>query len=339
MGKKRVVYFDVLNILAALSVVFMHCNGIVHTFTNTLAWKQALIVETCCYWAVPVFLMLSGANLMGYREKYSTEEFFKKRFMRTVLPFIVWSLISAAVLAINPFEVGFKKFAEMLIYTKIQGVYWFFIPLFSIYLSMPVLSLLKDNRKILWYMVGGGLMFISIIPAVCRYLQIPWNSGLNIMIVPGYLLFPIIGYLFATTDFTKKQRVIIYTLGVFGAALRYVGTFVFSIRDGALNKTFWDGYEAYHSVFLACAVFTFFKYSRTVEKIAASEKLTKLLKEMSACSFGIYLIHILVRIQLHKFITPNCWEARILLPFAIYGLSLLIIYIIKKIPLLKKTVP
>lgn len=338
MVKKRIVYFDVLNILAALSVVFLHCNGIAHTFSNTLAWKQAMIVETCCFWAVPVFLMLSGANLMGYREKYSTKDFFKKRFMRAFLPFIVWSLLSAIILNINPFEIGFRKFGEMFVNTQIQNIYWFFIPLFSIYLSLPVLSLLKDNKKILWYMAGGAFLFNSFVPAVCRYLEIPWNSGLNLMIVPGYLIFPIIGYLFSITEFSKKQR-IIYALGVLGVCLRYFGTYILSLKDETLNRTFWDGYYSYHSVFLACAVFTFFKYSSVVEKMVRSEKIVKLLKEVSACSFGIYLIHILVRREIVKIITPDCWESRILVPFLIYGLSFAIIYVMRKIPVLKKIIP
>ena len=64
MQKKRVLYFDVLNILACIAVISLHHNGVVHTYSNSWTWKTALIVETGAYWAVPVFLMLSGATLM-----------------------------------------------------------------------------------------------------------------------------------------------------------------------------------------------------------------------------------------------------------------------------------
>lgn len=63
-GKKRVLYYDFLNILATVAVVYMHCNGLVHTYSDTWAWRQALIIEVLCYWAVPVFFMLSGATLI-----------------------------------------------------------------------------------------------------------------------------------------------------------------------------------------------------------------------------------------------------------------------------------
>ena len=77
---KRILYFDILNILACLSVVFLHSNSIVHTYTQLRAWKTALIFEVVLYWAVPVFIMLSGATLMKYKERYDTKTFFKKRF-------------------------------------------------------------------------------------------------------------------------------------------------------------------------------------------------------------------------------------------------------------------
>ena len=82
---KRILYFDILNIIACLSVVYLHCNGIVHEFTNTNAWKGALIIEVLCYFAVPIFLMLSGANLLNYKSKYDTNTFFKKRLMKVLV--------------------------------------------------------------------------------------------------------------------------------------------------------------------------------------------------------------------------------------------------------------
>lgn len=54
--KKREIYLDMLNIVACFCVISMHCNGIVHTYSNTIPWKQSMFVETVAYWAVPVFL-------------------------------------------------------------------------------------------------------------------------------------------------------------------------------------------------------------------------------------------------------------------------------------------
>lgn len=94
-NNKRIVYYDILNVLAIIAVVALHCNGIVHNFSTNYkrAWTTSLIVECICYWAVPIFLMLSGATLMKYREKYNTKTFFKKRLLKVMIPLLFWAII------------------------------------------------------------------------------------------------------------------------------------------------------------------------------------------------------------------------------------------------------
>lgn len=79
---KRVVYFDILNILAIIAVISMHMNGIVHLNPNIRAWNTSLIVDCIMYWAVPVFMMLSGATLMDYRKNMILKLFLKKDLLK-----------------------------------------------------------------------------------------------------------------------------------------------------------------------------------------------------------------------------------------------------------------
>lgn len=63
--KSRVVYFDILNILACFAVLLLHHNGIVHYYdVNSLAWKQSLAFEVLFYWAVPVFFYADWSNII-----------------------------------------------------------------------------------------------------------------------------------------------------------------------------------------------------------------------------------------------------------------------------------
>lgn len=62
-----VVYYDLLNVLACFSVVVLHVNNTVHTFSYDRYWISAMFLEATFYAAVPIFLMLSGATLMDYR--------------------------------------------------------------------------------------------------------------------------------------------------------------------------------------------------------------------------------------------------------------------------------
>ena len=334
----RVIYFDVLNILAALSVIFLHCNGNSFKFTGDLAWLQAITIEVVCYWAVPVFIMLSGANLMNYRDKYTTSEFFKKRFIKTVIPFVFWSLIVAAEKSINPFETGFRAFINDFVNCKIEAVYWFFIPLFAVYLAIPVISCLKDNHKILWYMAFGALTVNSLLPSIFSYLGLSWNYSFAMQSVGGMLIFTVLGYLFSVTDFTKKQRYVIYALAILAVLVKFAGTVIFSYKTGTLDKTFY-GYTSYIAVLQACGVFLFFKQSNIIKKIAENPQISKIISRISACSFGIYLMHMIVYRFLRRFIAEFHWEWRLIVPFVIYAICLLFTYLLKKIPVIKNIVP
>lgn len=91
--EKRILYYDLLNISACISVIILHHNGLAHVFTGDIIWKECLVAEVAFYWAVPIFLMLSGATLLNYREKYSTKIFFRKRILpsRYSVDFLVGS--------------------------------------------------------------------------------------------------------------------------------------------------------------------------------------------------------------------------------------------------------
>lgn len=341
MSKKRVLYFDILNICACISVIFLHCNGIAHTYSDTLAWKQALCVEVFCYWAVPIFFMLSGATLMNYREKYNTSEFFKKRFSRTVVPFLVWSVVNVFIKHIDVTGWGLQTWLNNIFLTQIENVYWFFIPLFAMYLAMPVLNILTDekHRSILWYMVGVAFVTQAFLPVVFSQVGLSFNGALSFPLTGSYIIFVLLGYLLSTETLKKEHRYIIYAVGLLSGIFRYISTYLLSTSAGIIDKTFF-GYAQFHSVFLSVAVFIFFKEINW-SKIFDTEKKSKLLSTVSACSFGIYLIHMIIYrfLAFEVGINSNCWQWRLLAPFLIYFIGLANTLIMKRIPLIKKMVP
>lgn len=342
--KKYILYFDLLNIVACFCVIYMHCNSTVHAYSNTRVWKESLFVETVAYWAVPIFFMLSGATLMEYREKYDTKTYFKKRIFKTFLPFILWNifiLIEKGVVE-KTIELGNIKFTtliDMILNSKIESIYWFFIPLFMIYLSIPVLAQLKENLKVLIYMVGIGILTYSILPFGMSIMNIPFNTNLSFPLTSGYIIFVIVGYILSKIDLSKKSRYLIYFGGIIGIVIRYGMTYTLSIRDGQLNKMSW-GYLNLPSVLLAVAVFTLFKYINW-DKLFKTEKIKDIIRKISGASFGIYLIHMLViRALLHYFGWNTFgWKWRYGGGVIVYACALTIVLLMKKIPLIKKIVP
>jgi surface polysaccharide O-acyltransferase-like enzyme len=344
-SNSRILYYDLLNICACFCVIALHCNGISHFYSDTLGWKQALSVEVIAFWAVPIFFMLSGATLFNYRKRYDTKTFLKKRLVKTFIPFIFWTVINIFwkqfLGDINIGKLGVRGVIDMAVNTKIENVYWFFIPLFAIYLVMPVLSLLTDDksRKTLWYIFVLSFVLQGCIPFLFSFIGLNYNFALNAFIGNGFLMFTVLGYLLSTEEIDKKHRMIIYGLGIFSVLLRYFSVLLLSEKNNALDQHFFD-YNAFYSVFLAAAIFVLFK-SINWNKLFKTDKSQRNISLISSCSFGIYLIHMFVLKVITHFsenVVP-AWTLRIFGPFIIYILCLAAVMIIKKIPVLKKTVP
>lgn len=339
----RILYYDILNILACICVVAMHCNGIVHTYENTMQWKTALIVEVIAYWAVPVFFMLSGAKLLTYRNRYDTRTFLKKRVTRIVIPWISWCFIWLFYKVVVVKTIGIASVYQLLktlyngiFFNELQSTYWFFIPMIMVYFSMPVLSMLINNRKILWYFAGMTFLTYSFLPEICRMIDIPYNSSLYFPMASGYILFVTLGYLLDTKEMSSKMRYILYVMAGASAALRYVGTYCRSIKSGTLDMTYW-GYLYFPSVLLAIGVFLFFKNQKYLV-LKKSDKAINITKYLAGCSFGIYLMHFLIiDIVVRVFdIDRYSYGWRTFGVIIIYLLSLLCVSVIKKIPVLSK---
>lgn len=340
--KNRVYYFDLLNIAACISVVALHCNQMVHTWQPGNNWLFALLIEVLFYWAVPIFFMLTGATLMRYRERYDTKTFLSKRVKRTVIPFIAWSLIWFLLISTRNSDVhlGPRSFINMMLNNQIEQVYWFFFPLFSIYLSMPLLSLLADNKKALAYGVGASFILQSVLPYALLVLGIEWSGSISILALSGNLFFTALGYLLSTTELNKKQRIMIYILGILGTVFRFSYTAISSEAIGGVDRLFFN-YLAFPAVLQGVAVFTLFKY---MDCSRIDSKKARLLSIVSSCSFGVYLIH---KPILDHFILSPRWLNIPMTSIALRTVGVIIFYLccvgitmlLKKIPLVRKIVP
>lgn len=336
---KRTLYFDLLNICACICVVVLHCNQMVHTYIPGKSWMLGLAIEVLFYWAVPIFFMLTGATLMRYRERYDTKTFLLKRFQRTVIPFLAWSTILYFVvtICIQGGVFGPRRYINAVLNNEVEAVYWFFFPLFSVYLAMPALSLLANHKKVLWYMAIGSFLLVSVFPFVFAPIGIRWPGSISIPICGGMLMFVIIGFLLSETKIEKKQRYVLYALGIAAALFRFLYTYTSSTDLGYVDRTYFN-YQSWPSVLLSVAVFVWFKQLDTELLQPHAHQLAKL----SACSFGVYLIHkpILDHVVIGLFGIPITSIAlRTIGVVLLYIACVAIVILLKKIPGLRHIVP
>lgn len=348
MAKQRVLYFDLLNIIATIAVVYLHCNGMVHTYSEGKSWAASLVIGVVFYWAVPIFFMLTGAKTLNYRKKRETATFLKGRMLRIFLPFLAWSVILFVIRFSGlfypqnpsvPFTLG--GFADALMTNTIEPTYWFFFAMFGVTLSVPVLSLLAEQKKILWYMVGCVFVFASVAPYVFNFISVPWNSGIEISVASGYVMYVVLGWLLADKDFklSSGQLKLLYVAGVACLLIRYGYTYVSSSSLGQVDRLFFD-YMAFTAVIPSAALFMWFKNNEP--HFAGLAKYQKLIVTVSGASFGVYLIHKLVLDNIVCGVIGVSMSSvllRTLGPIIIYLVCVLVVLVLKKIPFINKIVP
>ncbi|MBT1162622.1 acyltransferase [Bifidobacterium sp. SO1] len=338
---KRVVYYDILNVVAAFSVVLMHTNEAYWNFRPTKTWVMNLIIEKSLKFAVPIFFMLTGATLMDYREKYSTGKYAQKRIRRAVIPFLFWSIIGllfSRFLTHSTPSSSIAHYINMIITTSIPevNVYWFFIPLFLAYLAIPVFSCIPSSKRndifsflIIWYLV------FTAAKAFLPLIGVQVNSILDNPFTANDLVYVLLGYLLSNNNIDKRITRALIVLGFLAVLSTVLGSLTASFASNKLvNATIFE--SAYFlwpiAVFLICkALFS---------NNSLGSRVSSLFAQISAYTFGIYLVHrylliIVVRLFHVKVIL---WWWPCLGALIVFFASALLVFLLKHIPILKELV-
>lgn len=349
MERKYNVCYDILTILACLMVVFFHTNGIIYTYSDTLSWKISVVERCIVYSAIPIFFMLTGAKLMGYRNRYSTKEYAQKRLQRIGIPFLFWNVFYLIYQRVTAPEASFhsvKEFISMFLNSEFQDRYWFFIPLFAIYAAIPVVSLVlqaENHRKYLWYAVYVTFALNWVLNPVCSMFGIAYNSNLTMPIAGGYLIYALFGYLVSTEQWSRRKRIALYLLTVISGVFA-VGYTIFVSTQMERSVLGMLSYLYFPSGLTGAAIFVFLKQllekPSVAEVLHRREKLVKLIRTVSSCCMGVWLTHSLAIVVAVKLLglSAESYLLRFAMPPVIFAACVLGVWIVRKIPVLKHIV-
>ncbi|MBE6490730.1 MAG: acyltransferase [Methanobrevibacter sp.] len=324
---QRIEYISLASVLSAIAVVFLHANVTVADFNYSWYWLIANIIHSAFIFAVPVFFMISGAMLLDFREKYDLKTYFSKRINKTVLPYIFWSiaglLIQVFILHyISLSDVTFSYFVSGMMHGNLVIVYWFFIPLFALYLLFPLCFIIKDNKKLLISSIF--LLFII------NYLI---SSS-----IPGYLAIALTGYYIHKYGVSRRIRILFYILLAIGFFVNCFGTYYLSLSAGKYVAYLRD-YTSVSCVLYSVGVFILIKYD--LIKFLKKDNIKKIISYLDHYTFAIYLIHwyiiqfliVLFNIDITSIIF------RLLSPFVVIVICVVIINVLRKVPVVSKIVP
>lgn len=335
--QERVYYYDRLRVLSAVAVVLIHICGaeLFRHGVGTYAWQLCNILDSFSRFAVPVFIMLSGALFLNPEKKVDIKSLYGKTLLRIVISFLFWSTVYAAV----DYNGNVTVFVKNILLGHYHMYFLFIIA--ALYAAVPVYRKICEDEKIMRYFFILCLVFTFLLPAAAK---LPHMSVLSEMLdkaefnlVTGYSAYFIGGYYLSRMELSKKRRLIIYFLGVLASFTTALFTRNASLQAGAVCEEYYSFFSG-NVLIQAVAVFIFGKYHLNSEPKSSASK--KILATLSKLTFGVYLSHVLVLDALRSWQPlkslsgiPVYPGLQLLLTLLISGV---ISYVLNKTPILKK---
>ena len=230
---KREFALDLLRVLACFLVVWQHiteCYYInpdmsvpTHEGMRLIGWMNSMTpIE------VPLFVMISGYFLLPL--KMDVGAFFKRRFTRILIPFVVWCVIYAAYYMVSRGDT-FLDFMRNVAHIPVNfgveiGHMWFIYMLLGLYLLVPVLSPWLEQctkRQLQGYL--GLWAFTTCLPYI--HLWFPqvlgecfWNPTPMLHYFTGFAGYFVLGY------YIKRYG----ALSVRTSWLMLIGAYLFTVE-------------------------------------------------------------------------------------------------------------
>ncbi|MCA9369902.1 MAG: acyltransferase family protein [Pseudomonadales bacterium] len=334
---QRTIYLDVLKILAIVAVVAIHSSaGLLYLYTSipSLDWWTTNILHALSRWAVPVFIMASGALLLKPNAQEPASVFYKKRVARVAIPLVFWWLFylfwvnkSNVVGMLSP---SFLK--HTLLYQAPQYHLYFLFIIAGLYVVTPLLrsifSQLSPKNTI-------GLVALFFAPFLTwwhrDFLYVLWIPFLFYYTAPKALEY--------TQHLVKKTWLVATFLS---ASLLILLLTSYRFFTNHWSPTYFYDYTNPIVAMQAISIFLLFQKKEPYFQ-SLSHGTQSMLSQLAGLTFGVYLISPFVQDMVWDWFklsesfqvsTPTLLMHIVLSVIASFLLS----FMISKTPFLKKTI-
>lgn len=334
----KINWYDNVRVMATIGVIFIHVSSDYVPVKGTISTADfwiGNIYDSLSRLSVPLFVMLSGASLLGRNE--NTGSFLKKRMTRILLPFLFWSLIYIANGFYNAFDEGqHLTISEMLRSTFVQlrdgsSIHlWYVYMITGLYLFVPIIGKWIRNSSI------KELEYFLMIWLITLLLDQPWLSkirpDIDLSYFTGYLGYLIFGYYLTIKPFGNKRQTNLIALAAFFGGLLWtiLGTYFTQRFTGKFVSTYYEPLSP--NILLYSAGFFLFMKDKDFKNRPA----IKIRTFISKYSYGIFLAHVLILFKLYDFGLGWHFTNPILaIPatvFICFTVTLPIVFIINKLP-------
>ena len=296
MGQGKKEWISNLRVIATVCVVLLHVASSVLYKYNQVPnshWWIGNVYDSFARFSVPLFLMITGALLLGNQHSYPI--FLKRKVIRILFPFAFWTAVYIIYNFIEPPQFSGKLETQTNFDWIIQQIrdgssyhLWYVYMLIGFYITIPLLNklIIGVKKKFLFLFLILWVIFITFSTSKNSAYNFEWN----LWYILGYLGYLVLGYYLSIIN-TKHKIVTILAGFVFfiGVFITAYGTFYFTETDGFFHKLYYS-YLTPNVLLMTASIFVLMKNAN----INLSGVLKKPRDLIDKHSYGIYLSHILV---------------------------------------------
>jgi len=335
------IWLDAARVIAIFAVVFLHVAATVVTGRDvgSADWWYGNVYDSLVRWCVPVFIMISGALLLGSGRQESVADFYRRRMTRICVPLVAWTLVflfwrgeqASFSLAGVDAAAAVRRIAS----GKPHYHMWFLFMILSLYLFTPFIRILvrHASRRELWLLAALLFGVAALHEVFVAFVE----RGVSLFVFwfLSYLPYFLCGHLIATSTRTPSRPLL---LAVFGGAvlLTALGCYFLAGVRGLEHGLYFYAYLSITVIPMSISLMWMFKLRRLD---GASGQQVRRLSELT---LGIYLIHpVILETFRHVAFRQEDVYPLLSVPLVtvlVFTASLLCAFVIHRIPYLKRTI-
>lgn len=325
---------EVLRVISIFLVILIHVSSRylrLYPNINDIPYFYLLSINIISRVCVPLFFMISGACLLG---RSFDEVKYRKRIIRLIIILMFWTIFYYFTNHVNnPLYLVSSIFS----YLKGNGHLWYMYAIIGLYITEPFISKMVKNMDSnynilfikLWLVLSGVVSFVRIILSVYNINTsiihpVPLFNGTYYL---GYFVFGYIAYNNYKNITFKKNNLII--LSIIPLVINILLNFI-------LTKHYNIHYEkllTYSNILIMLPSVCVF----LLALMFIDNKKSKIIDFITPNILGIYMFHVyLVEKFKPYFLNINPFFGIFISSFVIFILSLIFVYILKHIPVVKK---
>lgn len=292
----RLWYLDVLRVVSMAAVVIIHASAPywLGLDVSSAGWAIANLFDGALRWAVPVFVMISGALFLDPMRPQPIKKLYTKNIAGIMSVILFWGLVYALVAQMDPSSQ--PESARTFIRSWLLGHYhmWFLFMIAGLYILVPILRCITANRAVMGYFLVIAFLINIVLPFLTGSghfsLLAQVVSKLLIQLPVGYSFYFVLGYWLASAQIDRRFRWMPCFLAAGGVALTVGLTWAASQRAAEGVETYFE----YLSLPVCLSSAGIFLLARYFGHGLQKKQSHPILNTLSASTLGVYMVHILV---------------------------------------------